>query len=200
MNAYINSNIRLIAILSLNHLPSNEFVLHSKSQSFEEMRLAELVILPDFLFNYYLPQKFSHLFAEKNNAEAGKLFRNAARAIFFLQLLCLTAVASLGYFYLQSFNIAGWRLYVLLLVLSSAQLLYSFFGSSNLVLMTSGNERYSFLALALVIVAEAIANVLFIPSLGLMAAVYISWGSILLYTLLLYIFVKKKLQFKSPFL
>ena len=164
------------------------------------LRLAELVILPDFLFNYYLPQKFSHLFAEKNNAEAGKLFRNAARTIFFLQLLCLTAVASLGYFYLQSFNIAGWRLYVLLLVLSSAQLLYSFFGSSNLVLMTSGNERYSFLALALVIVAEAIANVLFIPSLGLMAAVYISWGSILLYTLLLYIFVKKKLQFSSPFL
>ena len=162
------------------------------------LRIADLVILPDFLFNYYLPQKFSHLFASKNDAGAGKLFRNAARAIFVLQVVCLAGVAAVGYFYLQSFHIASPGMYILLLVLCSSQLFYSLFGSNNLVLMTSGNERYSFLALAIVLIAEAIANVLFIPAFGLNAAVYLSWLSVLVYTFILFLFVHKKLKFKSP--
>ena len=162
------------------------------------LRIADLVILPDFLFNYYLPQQFSRYFAEKNHAEAGKLFRNAARTIFFLQVLCLIGVSIVGYFYLQSFKIAGRDMYLLLLVLCSSQLFYSLFGSTNLVLMTSGNEKYSFMALGMVLVVEGIANILFIAPYGLKAAVYISWCSVLLYTLILYFFVHKKLRFSSP--
>lgn len=162
------------------------------------LRIADLVILPDFLFNYYLPQQFSRYFAEKNHAEAGKLFRNAARTIFFLQVFCLAGVSIVGYFYLQSFKIAGWEMYLLLLVLCSSQLFYSLFGSTNLVLMTSGNEKYSFMALGMVLVVEGIANILFIAPYGLKAAIYISWCSVLLYTLLLYFFVHKRLRFNSP--
>lgn len=164
------------------------------------LRVADLVILPDFLFNYYLPQQFSHLFAQNNYADAGKLFRNAARTIFLLQLLCLTGVAAIGYFYLKSFHLAGWNLYGLLLVLCSAQLFYSFFGSTNLVLMTSGNEKYSFMALGMVIIVEVIANILLVPAYGLMAAVYISLGSVLIYTVLLFMFVHRKLGFGFPML
>ena len=162
------------------------------------LRIADLVILPDFLFNYYLPQKFSHYFSENNYAEAGKLFRNASKTIFFLQVLCLAGVAGIGYFYLQSFQIAGLEIYLLLLILCSSQLFYSLFGSANLVLMTSGNEKYSFRALGMVLFAEGIANVIFIPAYGLAAAIYISWCSVLLYTVILYYFVHKKLQFNSP--
>ena len=138
------------------------------------------------------------MFASKNDAGAAKLFRNAARAIFVLQVVCLAGVAAVGYFYLQSFHIASPGMYILLLVLCSSQLFYSLFGSNNLVLMTSGNERYSFLALAIVLIAEAIANVLFIPAFGLNAAVYLSWLSVLVYTFILFLFVHKKLKFKSP--
>ncbi len=162
------------------------------------LRIADLVILPDFLFNYYLPQKFSHLFAAKDDDGAAKLFRNAARAIFVLQVICLAGVAAVGYFYLQSFGIASPAMYILLIILCSSQLFYSLFGSTNLVLMTSGNERYSFLALAMVLVVEAAANVMFIPAYGLTAAVYISWLSVLAYTLILFLFVHKKLKFRSP--
>ncbi len=162
------------------------------------LRIADLVILPDFLFNYYLPQKFAHYFAEKDHAGAAKLFRNAARAIFLLQVVCLTGVAAVGYFYLQSFNIASPAMYLLLIILCSSQLFYSLFGSTNLVLMTSGNEKYSFIALAMVLFVEAIANILFIPAYGLTAAVYISWVSVLIYTLILFVFVRRKLRFSSP--
>lgn len=162
------------------------------------LRIADLVILPDFLFNYYLPQKFSHFFAEKNYTDSHKLFRNAARTIFILQVICLMGVAAIGYFYLQSFKIASPAMYVLLLILCSSQLFYSLFGSTNLVLMTSGNEKYSFMALGMVLIVEAIANILFIPAYGLPAAVYISWGSVLAYTMILYLFVHKKLKFSSP--
>ncbi|HMD00768.1 MAG TPA: polysaccharide biosynthesis C-terminal domain-containing protein, partial [Ferruginibacter sp.] len=162
------------------------------------LRIADLVILPDFLFNYYLPQKFSHLFAEKNYAEAGRLYRNAARAIFGLQVICLIGVSAVGYFYLQSFGIASGNMLTLLIILSSSQLFYSLFGSTNLVLMTSNNEKYSFMALAMVLVVEAIANIWLIPAYGLLAAVYISWASVLVYTVILFVFVRKKLQFKSP--
>ena len=162
------------------------------------LRIADLVILPDFLFNYYLPQKFSHFFAANDHIGAGKLFRNAARSIFFLQVICLAGVAAVGYLYLQSFHISSPGMYLLLVILCSSQLFYSLFGSNNLVLMTSGNERYSFLALAMVLVVEAIANLWFIPAFGLQAAVYISWLSVLVYTLLLFLFVHKKLKFRSP--
>jgi len=162
------------------------------------LRIADLVILPDFLFNYYLPQKFSRFFAAKDLVGAGKLYRNAARAIFILQVICLAGVAAVGYFYLQSFHIASPAMYILLLILCSSQLFYSLFGSNNLVLMTSGNERYSFLALAMVLVVEAIANILFIPAFGLHAAVYISWLSVLMYTFILFLFVHKKLKFRGP--
>ena len=164
------------------------------------LRIADLVILPDFLFNYYLPQKFSHLFAEKDLAGAAILFRNAARTVFYLQVICLAGVSALGYLYLKSFNISGTELLLFLVVLSSAQLFYSFFGSTNLVLMTSGNEKYSFIALGIVIVFESLANMLWIPAYGVKAAVYISWGSVLVYTFILYYFVQKRLHFSSPFL
>jgi O-antigen/teichoic acid export membrane protein len=162
------------------------------------LRIADLVILPDFLFNYFLPQQFSHLFAKKDKEGAEKLFRNAARTIFLLQLICLAGISVLGYFYLQSFNIAGADMLILLVVLGSAQLFYSLFGSTNLVLMTSGHERFSFIALGMVIIVEAIANLLFIAPYGLKAAVYISWGSVLVYTVILFYFVHKKLHFGSP--
>ena len=162
------------------------------------LRIADLVILPDFLFNYYLPQQFSRLFSTDKIGDAHRLFRNAARTIFLLQFLCLSGVAAIGYFYLQSFGIEGRGMYLMLLVLCSSQLFYSLFGSCNLVLMTSGNEKYSFIALAIVIVLEAAANIFFIASFGLKAAVYISWGSVLLYTLLLYYFTNRRLGFSSP--
>ena len=162
------------------------------------LRIADLVILPDFLFNYYLPQKFSRLFSDNKIVDAGNLFRNAGRTIFLLQVLCLAGVAGIGYFYLQSFRIAGWEMYLFLLVLCSSQLFYSLFGSSNLVLMTSGNEKYSFFALVGILFVEAIANLILIAPFGLKAAVYISWGSVLLYTLFLYYFVHKRLGFGIP--
>lgn len=162
------------------------------------LRMADLVILPDFLFNYYLPQKFSHLFADRKKEEAERLFRKAARAIFVLQVLCMVAVAAVGYFYLKSFKIESPAIYILLIILCSSQLFYSLFGSTNLVLMTSGNEKYSFLSLAVVLILEAITNILWIPGFGLKAAVYISWGSVLVYTLILFSFVKKRLSFARP--
>ena len=162
------------------------------------LRIADLVLIPDFLFNYYMPQKFSQYFADKDHHAARALYRNAARTIFFLQVICLAGVAGIGYFYLQSFKIAGMQMYILMMVLCSAQLCYSLFGSTNLVLMTSGNEKYSFRALALVLIVEAIANKMFISSYGLIAAVYISWLSVLMYTLILYYYVQKKLKFRSP--
>jgi O-antigen/teichoic acid export membrane protein len=162
------------------------------------LRIADLVILPDFLFNYYLPQKFAHLFAGKKREDAELLYKKAARVIFVLQVICLAGVAAVGYFYLKSFRVESTAMYLLLIILCSSQLFYSLFGSSNLVLMTSGNEKYSFLALAIVLVLEAIANIIWVPGFGLQAAVYISWGSVLLYTLILFSFVKKKLKFAAP--
>ena len=64
--------------------------------------------------------------------------------------------------------------------------------------MTSGNEKYSFLALTMVLAVEAVANIVFIPTYGLVAAVHISWVSVLVYTLILFLFVRRRLQFKSP--
>ncbi len=159
------------------------------------LRIADLVILPDFLFNYFLPQKFAHHFANGRNDEAKQLFKNSSVTIFLLQVICFAGVGAVGYFYLQSFNVATGQMYLLLLLMAIAPIFYSLFGSSNLVLKTSGNERYSFYALLIVLVLELAANYLFTATYGLTAAVIISVSSIFLYTLLLSFFVYKKLQF-----
>lgn len=159
------------------------------------LRVSELVIIPDFLFNYFLPQKFSYLFAEKKYDDARKLFSNASKTIFILQLICFAGIMAIGYFYLQSFNIASTEMYLLLLLMSLSPIFYSLFGSANLVLKTSGLERYSFYALLIVLVAELVANYLFIQLYGLIAAVIISIASVFLYTLLLSLFLYSKLKF-----
>lgn len=159
------------------------------------LRVSELVIIPDFLFNYFLPQKFSYLFAEKKYDDARKLFSNASKTIFILQLICFAGIMAIGYFYLQSFNIASTEMYLLLLLMSLSPIFYSLFGSANLVLKTSGLERYSFYALLIVLVAELVANYLFIQPYGLIAAVIISIASVFLYTLLLSLFLYSKLKF-----
>lgn len=159
------------------------------------LRISELVIIPDFLFNYFLPQKFSYLFAEKKYDDARKLFGNASKTIIFLQLICFAGIMAIGYFYLQSFDIASPGLYILLVAMSISPVFYSLFGSANLVLKTSGLERYSFYALFIVLVAELVANYLFIQPFGLIAAVIISIASVLLYTLLLSLFLYNKLKF-----
>lgn len=159
------------------------------------LRVSELVIIPDFLFNYFLPQKFSYLFAEKKYDDARKLFSNASKTIIILQLICFAGIMAIGYFYLQSFNIASTEMYLLLLLMSLSPIFYSLFGSANLVLKTSGLERYSFYALLIVLVAELVANYLFIQPYGLIAAVIISIASVFLYTLLLSLFLYSKLKF-----
>ncbi len=161
------------------------------------LRISDIVLIPDFLFNYFLPQKFSYAFANGQADESKALFRNSSKTILLLQLLCLAGVLSIGYFYLQSFGIASGEMYRLLAIMCTAPLFYSLFGSSNLVLKTSGNERYSFYALLVVLVLEAAANYIFIPGYGLPAAVYISWLSILLYTFLLAVFLHKQLGFTN---
>ncbi len=161
------------------------------------LRVADLVILPEFLFNYYLPQKFSRLFAEKEYEKARSVFSASAKTISLLQLLCFAGVAAIGYFYLWSFNLATTDMYLYLLLLSSAPIFYSLFGSGNLALKTSGNERYSFYALAIVLLLEMPANILLVPKFGLAASVIISWASILIYNLVLAYFVYKRLGYTT---
>ena len=159
------------------------------------LRISDMVIIPDFLFNYFLPQKFSYSFANNEISEAKILFRNSSKTVLALQLVCLAGVSLIGYFYLQSFNIASSEMYLFLVVMCTAPVFYSLFGSSNLVLKTSGNERYSFYALLIVLILEAAANYIFIIPYGLKAAVIISWSSILFYTLLLSFFLFRELKF-----
>ncbi len=159
------------------------------------LRISDLIILPDFLFNYFLPQKFSYAFANNRISDAKNLFRNSAKTILTLQVICLAGVSLIGYLYLQSFNIASTEMYLYLVIMCTAPLFYSLFGSSNLVLKTSGNERFSFYALLIVLILEAAANYIFIVPYGLKAAVIISWSSILVYTLLLSFFLYRKLKF-----
>lgn len=162
------------------------------------LRISDLVLIPDFLFNYFLPQKFSHAFAQDKTDDARELFRNSSKTILMLQLLCLAGVLGVGYFYLRSFNIASAEMYLLLGIMCTAPVFYTLFGSANVVLKTSGNERYSFYALLIILLAEAAANGIFIEQYGLKAAVLISWISILLYTLLLSFFVYRKFKFYNP--
>lgn len=161
------------------------------------LRISDLVLIPDFLFNYFLPQKFSYAFANNKITDAKALFRNASRTILLLQLICLTGIMMIGYWYLLSFNIDSSAMYILLVIMCCAPLFYSLFGTSNLVLKTSGNERYAFYALLIVLVLEGIANYVFILPYGLTAAVIISWMSIFLYTLILAFFLYKKTGFSN---
>jgi O-antigen/teichoic acid export membrane protein len=163
------------------------------------LRITDLVLLPDFLFNYFLPQKFAHYFANGKNDEAKQLFKNSSVTIFLLQAVCFAGVAAVGYFYLQSFNIASVEMYLLMLLLAVSPMFYSLFGSSNLALKTSGNERYSFYALLIVLLLEVAANYIFTAKYGLKAAVIVSVTSILLYTVLLSFFVYQKLKFYNSF-
>jgi O-antigen/teichoic acid export membrane protein len=163
------------------------------------LRISDLIIVPDVLFNYFLPQKFAHYFAGNNIGEAKKLYRNVAKTILMLQLLCFVGASAAGYFYLRSFGIASPATYILLLILCSAPVFTSLFGSSNIVLKASGNERFSFYALLVILIPEAFANYFLIPLYGLDAAISISWMSVLLYNLLLSFFVHKRLGFYSRY-
>jgi len=157
------------------------------------LRISDLVILPDFLFNYFLPQKFAHHFANNRQEDAKHLFQNSSTTILLLQIGCFIGVSIIGYFYLQSFNIATADTYWLMVLLCVAPVFYSLFGSSNLVLKTSGNEKYSFYALLIVLPIEIVANYIFTQAYGLSAAVIISTASVLLYTFLLSYFAFLKL-------
>jgi O-antigen/teichoic acid export membrane protein len=163
------------------------------------LRLSDLVVVPDVLFNYFLPQQFSHYFAAGKTGEAKQLYHNSAKTILMLQLVCFLGASAVGYFYLQSFAIASTENYIFLVILCSAPLFISFFGSSNLVLKASGNERFSFYALLIILFVEGLANGILIPLYGLKAAIGISWMSILLYNLLLSFFVHKRLRFYSKY-
>ena len=175
------------------------FDKHEDAAKFQILlRISDIVLIPEFLFNYFLPQKFSYAFANGEKENARQLFKNSSRTILMLQLVCLAGVLLVGYFYLQSFNIASGRIYLLLVIMCTAPVFYSFFGAGNLILKTSGNERYSFYALLIVLLAEAAANMIFIKEYGLNAAVVISWISVLMYTLLLSFFVHRKLKFYNP--
>lgn len=161
-------------------------------------RFADLIIYPFFLMHTVLPQLFSkHVHAE--TAYKQSLYSGSAKLMLILSLPLFALNLLAGKWFLGWFGQEFATGYTALVLLSSAQVLFSVFGPANTVLMMQGKEKYSAICLAVYVLVLLLSSILLIPAMGITGGAIAMLISCLVYNILLAILAYRLSGVISPF-
>ncbi|MBK5270180.1 MAG: polysaccharide biosynthesis C-terminal domain-containing protein, partial [Bacteroidia bacterium] len=83
-----------------------------------------------------------------------------------------------------------------LLILCGGQLINILSGSVGLLLMMTGNQRFSIYSLAISTIFNIIFNIILVPPYGIVGASIASAGSLVIWNFLMYFFVRRKINIR----
>jgi O-antigen/teichoic acid export membrane protein len=162
-------------------------------------RIADLIIYPYFLMHAILPQ----LFARHQDSEVSykqSLYSESTRLMLIISLPILVVNLLAGRFFLGWFGNYFVEGYTGLVYLSIAQLLFSFFGPANTILMMQNREKYSAICQIVYVAVMFVGSLWLIPVFGITGGAVSVLISSLIYNVLLAVITYRVSGIISPFL
>jgi len=162
-------------------------------------RFADLIIYPFFLMHAVLPQTFArHTGSDASHKQS--LYSGTTKLMLTLTLPLLIINILGGKFFLGWFGKDFEDGYPVLIILSVAQCLYSFFGPGNTILMMQGRERQATICLVIYVAVLFGMCLLLIPKMGITGGAISMLIGCLIYNIVLSVIVYRFSGVISPFL
>lgn len=158
------------------------------------VRISDLTSFALVIVNFVLAPLVVRLFANGDLALLQKLITRSAQASFLIGFPLMVLTVIFRNYILLLFGVNSINASKALLVLCSGQLVNLFFGSVGLLLILSGNEKFSIISLAIAIVFNIVLDIVLIPAYGIIGAAIAASGGLVIWNFLMYFFVRRRLN------
>jgi O-antigen/teichoic acid export membrane protein len=162
---------------------------------------SQVAILASFglmTINLVLSPRFAALFVHGEMDKLQRLVTNSARVILLINLVLTAGFILWGKLFLRlAFGLPYESAYVPLIILLIGQLINSGAGSVGLLLNMSGHERETARGMVIAACINVVLNLLLIPRMGINGSAVASSTSLIVWNILLWWAVRKKLGINS---
>lgn len=160
------------------------------------MRISEVISFSLVIVNFVLSPVIAKLYANGETERLQQLITRCARVTLLIGSLLMLGVV----FFRREILFLFGENFLLgqnsLIILCSGQLVNILCGSVGLLLLMTGNQRFSIYSVAAGIAINLILNLLLTPKYGITGAAIASAGSLVVWNLMSYFFVRKRLHIR----
>lgn len=161
------------------------------------LRVSDVISFGLTIVNFVLSPLIARFFANGNAVLVQKVITRSAQVTFLCGLVLIVFIVIFRNPILNFFGVNYMNAPEALLILSAGQLVNVFFGSVGTLLMMSGNEKFSIFSLLVSTVFNFVSNVTLIPAYGVVGAATATAGSLAIWNVLMYVFVRRKLHIRT---
>ena len=161
------------------------------------LRVSEIISFSLVIINFVLSPAIAKLYANGKKEKLQIMITKSARGTLFVGLLLTAIILLFGKNILELFGtrfIAGQPA---LIVLGIGQLINILCGSVGLLLLMTGNQRFSIYSLAVGTTINLILNFILVPKYGIMGSAIASSASLITWNVMMYYFVRRKLDIRT---
>lgn len=148
------------------------------------------------IINFVLAPLIAKLFSNGELVQLQKLMTRSAQVILFITVPVILIILIFRENILLLFGKEFLNGQSPLLILCAGQLINILFGSVGLLLMMTGNQRYSIYSLVVSTSFNIVLNVSLVPQYGVMGASIANAVSLLIWNCLMYLFVRRKIKIR----
>lgn len=157
-------------------------------------KLSETISFALVLNNFVLAPLISELYSKSNSNQLQQLVTQSARLILITGLPILLLLILFRKSILAFFGADFLEGQAALIILCAGQLINILFGSVGQLLIMSGNQKLAILSLAISTFIHIVLNIILTPKYGYTGTAIATAFSLVLWNILMYYFVKKKLK------
>ncbi len=161
------------------------------------LRVSEIISFSLVIINFVLSPVIANLYANGKKEKLQIMITRSARGTLFIGLL-LTAIILL--FSKNILGLFGARFIsgqATLIVLGFGQLINILCGSVGLLLLMTGNQRFSIYSLGVGTAINLILNFILVPKYGILGSAIASSTSLITWNLMMYYYVRRKLDIRT---
>lgn len=156
-------------------------------------KISDLCAFSLMMVNFVLAPVIAGLIANKERFELQKLITRSARIVLLISLPVFIFLIIFRTWILAIFRIHSPEAEKALVILCGGQFVSIFCGSVGLLLVMSGNQVEAIKSIVLAIVVGILLNLILVPIYGIIGTATSSAISLVVWNLLMYIFVRRKL-------
>ena len=161
------------------------------------LRISEIIGFVLGIINFILAPFIARMFENGELVQLQKLITRSAQAVLVISfpliiIIIVFRAQILGFFGVDFFNAQQ-----ALLILCLGQFFNVACGSVGLLLLMTGNQRYSIFSLIVGVIFNIVLNIILVPEYGIVGTAIATASSLIIWNFLMYFFVRRKLKIRT---
>ena len=158
------------------------------------LKISETISFGLVIVNFVLAPLIARLFTNGEISELQKLVTRSAQIILLMGIPVMLVIIFFRTSILTFFGVNFFNSREALLILCFGQFINIVCGSVGMLLLMSGNQRFSIYSLAISTCFNIVFNIILTPKYGIVGTAMATAGSLAIWNILMYLFVRKRIK------